>query len=181
MKKAIILLIFVISILCSCNNNKNYSKNDSDFHEKTQDDQMNIEDNDDTVILKASFKEKEINTEDSIKKVQEDLSSKGTVVSAVNRGGDSIYIMASESEVMDIRIHKINLSNGLSSSDFIKEQRDVNYEKISNSIKTGEYLIIPINLENEFMEEVISWISNDGKIKVYETKGENSSEINIVD
>lgn len=87
--------------------------------------------------------------------------------------------MTTESEAKDIRIHKINASKGLNSSDYIKGQRNTNYEKVSESIKGGEYLIIPIKAENEFTEEAISWISNDGKVKVYETKGERSSEINM--
>ncbi|MCR1952651.1 MULTISPECIES: hypothetical protein [Clostridium] len=179
MKKIIILLLLVISTFYSCSNKKIYNKAESNISDKSEDKQRTVNDNDDTVILKASFKEKSVNIEDLIKKVEEDLSSEGALAVAVDREGDSIYIMTTKSEAKDIRIHKINASKGLNSSDYIKDQRDINYEKISDSIKEGEYLIVPIKTESEFTEEAISWISNDGKVKVYETKGEKSSEINI--
>lgn len=179
MKKIIILLFLVVSTFYSCSNKEINNKTESNIQDKTEDKKRTIKDNDDTVILKASFKEKNVDIEDLIKKVQEDLSSKGSVISVVNREGDCIYIMTTESEAKDIRIHKINASKGLNSSDYIKGQRNTNYEKVSDSIKGGECLIIPIKAENEFTEEAISWISKDGKVKVYETKGEKSSEINM--
>ncbi|WP_291652378.1 hypothetical protein [Clostridium sp.] len=179
MKKIIILLFLVISTFYSCSNQKNYNETESNVQDKAQDKERTVKDNDDTVIIKASFKEKNINIEDLMNKVQEDLSSEGSLSIAVNREGDSIYIMTTKSEAKDIRIHKINASKGLNSSDYIKRERDINYEKISDGIEEGEYLIIPMKTESEFTEEAISWISNDGKVKVYETKAEKSSEINM--
>lgn len=179
MKKIVILLFLVISTFYSCDNKNVDNKTESNMQEKSEDEQNTIEDNDDTLILKASPKENNINIKELIKKVEEDLSEEGALTIVINRDGDSIYIMTTESEARDIRIHKLNTSNELNNIDYIKKHRNESYEELSEIVKKGEYLIIPINTQSEFQEEAISWISNDGKVKVYETKGEKGSEINI--
>ena len=66
MKKIIILLFLVVSTFYSCSNKEINSKTESNIQDKTEDKQRTIKDNDDTVILKASFKEKNVDIEDLI-------------------------------------------------------------------------------------------------------------------
>ena len=64
MKKIIILLFLVVSTFYSCSNKEINSKTESNIQDKTEDKQRAIKDNDDTVILKASFKEKNVDIEE---------------------------------------------------------------------------------------------------------------------
>lgn len=166
MKKIIILLFLIISTFYSCTNKISNDKNQFKSEEK----QREIENSDDTIIFKASSKEKNIDTKDIISKVESDLTQKGALVKIINRQGDSVYIMTTESEAEDIRIHKLNISEILDINKYIKGNRNNNYEEVSKLLRKGEYLIIPANIKNNSMEEAISWISSDGRINVYEIK-----------
>lgn len=181
MKKVIILLLSAILILYACTNTSKTDINEEKTKKQEQSDsnERRIEDKDDTIILRASSKENDVDIKALTKKVEKDLNSKGFSSKVIDREGNSLYVMTTGLEIKDIRVHKLNIENKSEFNiyEYITKHRNENYEVLSKSLKNEEYLIIPINIEKNFQEEAISWITSDGTIKVYEiTESETHEE-----